>query len=77
MFRCSLAEVMVEMDRILRPQGTVIIRDTPTMLGRVSKIATAIQWKHEIFDSEPGNGDKIRIFVATKRFWKAEVAEPQ
>ena len=24
----SLAEVMIEMDRILRPEGTVIIRDT-------------------------------------------------
>jgi hypothetical protein len=72
MFRCSLAEVMIEMDRILRPQGTVIIRDTPSMLARVSKIAKAIQWKYQIFDSEPGNSGKVRIFVATKQFWKAE-----
>ena len=77
MSRCSLAEVMIEMDRILRPQGTVIIRDTPTMLARVSKIAKAIQWKYEIFDSEPGNAGKVRIFVATKKFWKAEAAESQ
>jgi hypothetical protein len=42
------------------------------MLARVSKIAKAIQWKYQIFDSEPGNSGKVRIFVATKQFWKAE-----
>lgn len=77
MFRCSLAEVMVEMDRILRPHGTVIIRDTPTMVARVAKVAKAIQWKFEIFDSEPGTAGRERIFIATKQFWKAEVAESQ
>lgn len=76
-FRCSLAEVMVEMDRILRPEGTIIIRDTPTMLSRVSKIAKAIQWKFEIFDPEPGTSGKERIFVGTKVFWRAEVVESQ
>lgn len=70
--RCSLAEVMVEMDRILRPEGTIIIRDTPTMLSRVSKIAKAIQWKFEIFDPEPGTSGKERIFVGTKVFWRAD-----
>jgi methylase of polypeptide subunit release factors len=68
---------MIEMDRILRPEGTVIIRDTPTMLARVSKVAKAIQWKYEIFDSEPGTAGRERIFVATKQFWRAEVAESQ
>ncbi|XP_024362860.1 probable pectin methyltransferase QUA3 [Physcomitrium patens] len=73
--RCSLAEIMVEMDRILRPKGTVIIRDTPAMLARVSKVANGIQWNYEIFDGEPGATD--RILIATKQFWKAEIAEPQ
>ncbi|KAG0621941.1 hypothetical protein M758_3G060100 [Ceratodon purpureus] len=75
--RCSLAEVMIEMDRILRPEGTVIIRDTPTMLARVSKVAKAIQWKYDIFDSEPGTAGRERVFVATKQFWRAEVVEAQ
>lgn len=74
-FRCSLAEVLVEMDRILRPGGTVIIRDTPTMLARVSKIAKAIQWKFEIFDPESRTPGKERIFLATKQFWSAEVVK--
>jgi len=68
---------MIEMDRILRPEGKVIIRDTPAMLARVSRVATAMQWKYEIFDSEPGSAGRERIFVATKQFWKAEVAESQ
>jgi len=54
MFRCSLAEVMVEMDRILRPHGTVIIQDTPTVLARVSKVAQALRQEFEVFNNEPG-----------------------
>jgi methylase of polypeptide subunit release factors len=68
---------MIEMDRILRPEGTVIIRDTPTMLARVSKVAKSIQWKFEIFDSEPGTAGRDRIFVATKQFWRAELVQAQ
>ena len=77
MIRCTLAEVMVEMDRILRPHGTVIIRDTPAMLKQVSRIATAIQWKFQIFDCEPGSAGGENILVATKQFLKAEVEETQ
>lgn len=64
---------MVEMDRILRPEGTVVIRDTPGMLARVAKVAKAVQWKFEIFDTEPGASGKERMFIATKQFWKSEV----
>lgn len=77
MIRCTLAEVMVEMDRILRPHGTVIIRDTPAVLKQVSKIAAAVQWKFQIFDSEPGSAGGENILVATKQFLKAEVEETQ
>lgn len=45
------------------------------MLARVSKVANGIQWNYEIFDGEPGATD--RILIATKQFWKAEIAEPQ
>lgn len=73
MCRCTLAEVMVEMDRILRPKGTVLIRDTPTMLARVSKVAKALQWKFDLYDSEPGSTGRERVFVATKQFWRPEI----
>jgi len=47
------------------------------MLARVSKVAQALRWKFEIFDSEPGGSGRDRILVATKQFWKAEVVELQ
>ncbi|KAF3501660.1 hypothetical protein F2Q69_00039393 [Brassica cretica] len=36
--RCSLVDLMVEMDRILRPEGKVLIRDTPEVLDKVARI---------------------------------------
>ncbi|KAH8942714.1 hypothetical protein BDL97_13G008000 [Sphagnum fallax] len=70
--RCSLAEVMIEMDRILRPEGTVIIRDSPGMIAHVVKVAKAIGWSFEISESEPGAPGKEQIFVARKEFWKVD-----
>jgi methylase of polypeptide subunit release factors len=70
--RCSLAEVMIEMDRILRPEGTVIIRDSPGMVARVVKVAKAIRWSFEISEAEPGAPGKEQIFVARKEFWKVD-----
>ncbi|URD79359.1 hypothetical protein MUK42_09856 [Musa troglodytarum] len=35
--RCSLVDLMVEMDRMLRPQGTAVVRDTPEVIDRVAR----------------------------------------
>ncbi len=63
---------MIEMDRILRPEGTVIIRDSPGMIAHVVKVAKAIRWSFEISESEPGAPGKEQIFVARKEFWKVD-----
>lgn len=42
-YRCSLVDLMIEMDRILWPEGTVVVRDTPKVIDRVAKIASAIR----------------------------------
>ncbi len=63
---------MIEMDRILRPEGTVIIRDSPGMVARVVKVAKAIRWSFEISEAEPGAPGKEQIFVARKEFWKVD-----
>ena len=68
--RCNLVDLMVEMDRILRPEGTVVIRDHPEVIERVNRIARAIRWTATIHEKEPGSQGRERILVATKSFWK-------
>lgn len=67
--RCSLVDLMIEMDRILRPEGTVVVRDTPKVIDRVAKIASAIRWTTEVYDTEPESNGKEKLLVATKQFW--------
>ncbi|KAL5727620.1 putative pectin methyltransferase qua3 [Ranunculus cassubicifolius] len=67
--RCNLVDLMVEMDRILRPEGTVIIRDSPDVIEKVIRIASAIRWTTTMHVKEPESNGKEKILVATKQFW--------
>lgn len=68
--RCNLVDLMVEMDRILRPEGTVIIRDSPDVIDKVARIAHSVRWTTTIHDKEPESHGIEKILVATKTFWK-------
>lgn len=61
---------MVEMDRMLRPEGTAIIRDSSEVIDKVARIAHAIRWNIQIHESEPESRSGEKILVATKIFWK-------
>ncbi|BAT95748.1 hypothetical protein VIGAN_08253700 [Vigna angularis var. angularis] len=41
--RCNLVDFMVELDRILRLEGTVVVRDTPEVIERVACDAHAMK----------------------------------
>ncbi|KAH9622725.1 hypothetical protein KSS87_018571 [Heliosperma pusillum] len=70
--RCNLVDVMVEMDRILRPEGTVVVRDNPEVIDKVSRVARAVRWTTAIHEKEPESNGGDRILVATKTLWKAD-----
>eukprot|EP00897_Mesotaenium_endlicherianum_P003692 jgi/Mesen1/3350/ME000191S02483 len=67
--RCSLADVLLEMDRILRPGGIVLLRGMPRFLGKVERLCRAMRWTAEIVRSEEG---KEQILVAKKLTWTLE-----
>ncbi|KAJ4746787.1 S-adenosyl-L-methionine-dependent methyltransferases superfamily protein [Rhynchospora pubera] len=69
--RCHLVDVLVEMDRILRPEGTVIIRDSHDVINKVTGIAHAIRWTSEVYENEPESNNDEKILVAKKTFWKS------
>ncbi|KAL1329581.1 probable methyltransferase PMT13 isoform X1 [Arachis ipaensis] len=68
--RCNLVDLMVEIDRILRPEGTVVVRDIPEAIDKVARIARAVRWRPTIYDKEPESHGRDKILVATKTFWK-------
>ncbi|XVE77069.1 hypothetical protein DITRI_Ditri13aG0032000 [Diplodiscus trichospermus] len=68
--RCNLVDLMVEIDRMLRPEGTVVIRDSPEVIDKVARIAHAVRWTATINDKEPESHGREKILVATKTFWQ-------
>ncbi|ONK73387.1 uncharacterized protein A4U43_C04F30960 [Asparagus officinalis] len=68
--RCNLVDLMVEMDRILRPEGTAVIRDAPDIIEKVVRVARAIRWTVKVHESEPESRGGEKIVIATKKFWK-------
>lgn len=68
--RCNIVDLMVEIDRILRPEGTVVLRDAPKVIDKVARIAHAVRWKPTIYDKEPDSHGREKILVLTKTLWK-------
>ena len=59
------------MDRILRPEGTVIIRDQVDVLTKVKRIVSGMRWKIKMEDHEDGPHVPEKILFAVKQYWVA------
>ncbi|CAL9088690.1 unnamed protein product [Musa acuminata var. zebrina] len=70
--RCDITYILWEMDRILRPEGTVIIRDTVDVLTKVQSITDRMRWKSRTMDHESGPFNPEKILLAVKTYWTAE-----
>lgn len=57
------------MDRILRPEGTVIFRDEVDVLNKVRKIVGGTRWDTKMIDHEDGPLVTVKIMVAVKQYW--------
>ncbi|VFQ75724.1 unnamed protein product [Cuscuta campestris] len=67
--RCEIEDIMLEMDRVLRPLGSVIIRDDVDVMGSVKSIADGLQWENRMGDHEDGPLVREKILIATKQYW--------
>ncbi|CAN6466094.1 unnamed protein product [Victoria cruziana] len=67
--RCDITNILLEMDRILRPEGAVIFRDSVEVLVKVREITDAMRWKSEIVDHESGPFNPEKILYAVKTYW--------
>ncbi|KAF2298825.1 hypothetical protein GH714_028195 [Hevea brasiliensis] len=69
--KCNTEDILLEMDRILRPEGAVIFRDEVDVLIKVRKIVGGMRWDTKMVDHEDGPLVPEKILVAVKQYWVA------
>lgn len=69
---CSVEDLLLEVDRILRPQGFVIVRDKRTMVDYIKKYLLALHWEaigssDHALDTDEEEG--TTVLLIQKRLW--------
>ena len=64
-----MEDILLEMDRILRPEGAVIFRDEVDVLVKVRKMAGGMRWDTKMVDHDDGPLVPEKILVAVKQYW--------
>lgn len=59
------------MDRILRPEGMVIVRDEVEVVNKVMQISKGMRWDVKMVDHEDGPLVPQKILIAVKQYWVA------
>ncbi|KAK8957262.1 putative methyltransferase PMT15 [Platanthera zijinensis] len=67
--RCEMEDILIEMDRILRPEGTVIIRDDVDVVVKIKTIVDGMRWESQIVDHEDGPHQREKLLLAVKSYW--------
>ncbi|CAI5465867.1 unnamed protein product [Closterium sp. Yama58-4] len=66
--RCDIASVLLEMDRLLRPEGWAVFRDHARMGGTILNLASSFHWRLKFNQTEGGEARsttrRIRVTAA-------------
>ncbi|KAL2340776.1 hypothetical protein Fmac_008716 [Flemingia macrophylla] len=68
---CNAEDILLEMDRILRPEGAVIFRDQGDVLMEVKRIVKGMRWSTKMVDHEDGPLVSEKVLFAVKQYWVA------
>lgn len=66
---CLVEDIMLEMDRMLRPQGYIIIRDEDSIISRIRDLAPKYLWDVETHFPEKHQEKEERVLICRKKFW--------
>ncbi|KAL9234219.1 hypothetical protein vseg_009114 [Gypsophila vaccaria] len=69
--RCELVSVMAEVDRILRPEGRLIVKDDAETIAEVEAMAKSLHWKIRFTFSKDGEG----LLSVQKTRWRPSDVE--
>ncbi|KAL0908586.1 hypothetical protein M5K25_023088 [Dendrobium thyrsiflorum] len=70
-FRCSILDIFLEIDRILRPEGWVIVHDSTPLIEALRSVITQLRWEARIVEIE-ANKDE-RLLVCQKLFLRKQL----
>lgn len=70
---CSIEDLLIEMDRMLRPEGFVIIRDKPSIIDYIRNYLASLKWDGWSSTLEPSSDalsrTEERVLIARKSLW--------
>lgn len=66
--RCDMKLVLLEMDRILRPNGYTIIRESSYFIDAIASIAKGMRWGCRGEDTEY-SVEKEKMLICQKKLW--------
>ncbi|GAA0152066.1 methyltransferase [Lithospermum erythrorhizon] len=69
--RCEMKYVLLEMDRILRPNGYAIIREASYYVDGITTLAKGMRWSCRKEDTEYGL-EKEKVLICQKKLWYAK-----
>ncbi|XP_052159308.1 probable methyltransferase PMT24 [Oryza glaberrima] len=71
--RCAVLPVVVEVDRIVRPGGSIVVRDDSGAVGEVERLLRSLHWDVRLTFSKNGEA----LLYAEKSDWRPELlADP-
>ncbi|PKA60517.1 putative pectin methyltransferase QUA2 [Apostasia shenzhenica] len=66
--RCSILDIFIEIDRILRPEGWVILQDSTNLVEAVRSLTAQLKWDARMIEIE-GNKEE-RLLICQKPFFR-------
>ncbi|KAJ3676913.1 hypothetical protein LUZ60_002637 [Juncus effusus] len=69
--KCSILDIFLEVDRILRPEGWVIIRDVSSLIESARLVTTRLKWDSRIIQLDTSSDEKL--LVCQKPFFKKQL----
>lgn len=69
--RCNLVPVIVEVDRILRPGGKLIVRDNIETIGEIENMVKSLHWDIRMIYTKEKEG----LLCAVKSMWRPKEVE--
>ncbi|XP_027176074.1 probable methyltransferase PMT7 [Coffea eugenioides] len=66
---CLVEDIILEMDRIVRPEGIIIIRDEEPIISQVKDLAPKFLWDIEVHLLEDDQKRPEPVLFCRKKFW--------
>ncbi|KAK7410516.1 hypothetical protein VNO78_01350 [Psophocarpus tetragonolobus] len=68
--RCTMLDMFIEIDRLLRPEGWIIIRDTVPLIESARALTTRLKWDARVVEIESDSDQ--RLLICQKPFFKRQ-----